>query len=68
MLSYRNATKYNRFSTAHFLWRHDATFTQKLIDKNMKARHADCFHDNGWHSSKICIYMKECEDEKQSPC
>lgn len=64
----RNFTKYNRLSTAHFLWRHDTTFTQKLIDKDMEARYVDRFHDNRWHSSKICIKMKESEDEKQSPC
>lgn len=46
MLSGTKFTKYNRFSTAHFLWRHDAAFRQKLIDKDMKTRHVDCFHDN----------------------
>ena len=46
MLSGTNFTKYNRFSSAYFLWRHDATFRQKLTDKDMKARHVDCFHDN----------------------
>ena len=64
----KHFTKYNRFSAAHFLWRHDATFTQKLVDKDMEARHVYCFHDNRWHGSKISIKMKECKDEKQSPC
>ena len=61
-------TKHNRFSTADFLWRHDTTCRQELIDKKVKTRQADCFHDNTWHSSKVCIKMKKCEDEKQSPC
>lgn len=62
-----NLTKYDRFSSANFLWSHNVSWRQKFSDEYMKARYVDSFHDNRWYSTKICVKMEEGEDEKQGP-